>query len=343
MAFVSMFLVFIAAIFIGLAIVFTIGLILFLVGVANKKKVKNSNKKWPFVLIILGWFNMVPPLIIAIILAIFVSVYNYDRAHMLDKYATLPEAWEHVEVIDTKAANQALELLFDAADNDDRDGFTACFSNEIRNDPGFEDAANAFLEAYPGGFSGAEFTYHGHGGATAGNGWKGAKRQYECDVNGVHYYVTVGFCYHSRYDQDIVGVNYLTVMNVGGEASFSEDEDIYLLCFIPGEDEVNARRIDGYAFLWEDTEGPVMTADEMREYLAQFVTLREAIDAGGMGYPNCTDNINRNFYELKPVNGEPRYAVITTAGEYGRIIQAVECTGDSSDYDNMIVPFRSSE
>ena len=351
MAFASMFLVVLAVVVIVLAVSFLLGLILFLVGLANKKKAQKDNKKWPIVLIILGILIMVPPLIITIIATVAAAKYDYDIEHMLEKYGTVTEAWENVEVGDRKAADQSLEVIFDAADKGDRDAFVANFSQETRDLPGFDEAVDAFLEAYPGGFHGSEYYYNAHGRQETGKDWQGARHGCECDVNGVHYYITIGYIYFAE-DTDKLGVNYLTVMNIGGDASFNDDasefdkDSIFLMCYLPGPDEVNARRIDRNTFLWNESDGPVLTADEMRTLLAGYNTLQEAIDDGVLGHPNAVTikngfDLGRYYYELKPVDGEPRYAAIHTAGAYGRIFEAFECTETGGDFDNMIVERRT--
>lgn len=351
MAFASMFLVFLFVVIIILGISFLLGLILLIVGLANSGKVKKDKKKWPVVLSVAGALTMIPPVIITLIAVIAASKYNYDIEHMLDKYGTVAQAWQHVEVVDTKAANQSLDLLFAAADANNRDEFVANFSQEMREDPRFNDAVDKFFEAYPGGFSGKDYYYNAHGGTTAGPDWKGAKRGYECDVDGVHYYITIGFVYHSDEHPEKVGVNYLTIMNVEGQAMYSygdteinkNNEDIFLMCYLPTSDEVSARRIDRYAYLWNENDNPLMTKEEMREYLSQYETLQEAIDAGGIGQPNAIP-INNGFelgsyyYELKSVDGEPKYAEINTKGHFGKIICAYECTDTTTDFDDPIIP-----
>ena len=356
MACASMFLLALFTVFVILLAIFLFGLIVFIVGLANSGKIKRNNKKWPIVLMVIGVLNMIPPVIITIVLIILASVYNYRIEHMLDIYGTLPEAWKNVETVDRNAGNQAIDLLFQAADANDRNAFIECFSEETRDRDDFAEMVDAFLEAYPGGFSETEFSYNAHGGTQSGDGWKGARYGYEGEVDGEFYYITVGYCYWSKEHPEMVGVNYLSVMNIAGDASYRnrlteinpDNEDIYLYCYLPGPDEVNARRIDRYTYLWNESEGPVLTADEMREYLARFETLQEAIDEGGIGQPNCNPVYNGGvvsneyYYELQPVNGEPRYAFIRTAGAYGRIIEAVECTPDDADFDNMIREHRNS-
>ena len=345
-----MFLVFLAIIAIVLAITFLLGLIFFIVGLANKKKVKKDKKKWPVVLTILGIITMIPPLIISLIAVAAASKYNYDIEHMLEKYGTVTKAWENVEVGDRKAANQALEVIFAAADKGDRAEFVSNFSQETRDLPGFDEAVDSFFEAYPGGFHGKEYYYNAHGGDRNGKGRKGARHGYECDVDGIHYYISIGYTYFSE-DNTNLGINYLTIMNVGGDAVFNDDnspfdkDSIFLMCYLPDPDEVKARRIDRYTFLWNESDGPVLTADEMRTLLAGYNTLQEVIDDGKLGHPNAVTikngfDLGRYYYELKPVNGEPRYAAIHTSGAYGRIIEAFECTDSDADFDNMIVEHR---
>lgn len=354
MAFASMFLLVLFAIAVGLFLVFTFGLILFIVGLANKKKIKRDNKKWPVVLIVIGLINMIPPVIITIILVIAASVYNYRIDHMLDLYDTIPEAWKNVETNDRKAGTQALDMLLERADANDREGFIECFAEEVRREPGFEDAVDAFFEAYPGNLSSGEFTYNAHGTSQTGE-VKKAIHGYQGPANGEYYFITVGYCYWNNEHPEEVGVTYFAIMDVAGDASYHaglteinrDNDELFLFCYFPSPDEVNARLIDRYTYLWTDTEGPVLTSDEMREYLADFETLQEAIDAGGIGQPNANPVYNGGivsceyFYELQPVNGEPRYAHIRTAGQYGRIIEAYLSTPDSTDYDHMIVEHRN--
>ena len=350
MAFASMFILAVVTIFVILLLIFLFGLIVFIIGIANSRKIKRDKKKWPVVLMVIGALNMIPPVIIAVVLIILASVYNYRVEHMLDIYGTIPEAWKNVETVDQNAGKQALSMLLKAADDNDRDAFIECFSEETRSRDDFEDVVDAFFEAYPGGFSETEFSYNAHGGQNSINGGKGAVHGYEGEVDGEFYYITLGYCYWNDDHPESVGVNKLLIMTVAGDAGYNagltdinpDNEDIYILCYFPGPDEVNARRINRYTYLWEETDGPVLTADEMREYLSGFETLQEAIDGGGIGRPNSNPVYrggvvsNEYYYELQPVNGEPRYAHIRTSGPYGRIIQAVECTPDGADYDNMI-------
>ena len=350
MAFASMFIVVLLIAAICLFFSFVLGLVLLIIGLVNSSRVK---KVWPIILDILGIMIMIPPVVITIVVVIAASKYNYNIEHMMEKYGTVTEAWKNVQVIDEKASNQAFEALFEAADAGDRDAFVANFSQEMREDPAFDDAVDAFFEAYPGGFADAELTYNAHGGRTTGEDWSGAKRGYECVIDGVHYYVTVGFVSHSDEHPEMVGINFFTVMNVEGYAEYTfgdteineDNEDIFLLCYVPGSDEVSARRINRYAYLWNESEVPPMTKEEMHDYLAQFTTLQEAIDAGGIGQPNVIPlrdgiDLGEYFYELQPVDGEPRYADIQTSGPFGRIIVAYECTETSADYNDCIVERR---
>ena len=45
------------------------------------------------------------------------------------------------------------------------------------------------------------------------------------------------------------------------------------------------------------------------------------------------------IYELASSDGEPRYALISTSRQYGRIIKAYTCTESSCDYDNPLCEF----
>ena len=353
MAFASMFLVFMLVVIIILAATFLLGFVLFLVGIANTGKVKKDKKgkkKWPYVLSVLGVLTMIPPVIITVVVTILAFKYNYDIEHMLDKYGSVTEAWQNVSVMDEKAGNQALEVLFAAADAHDRNKFMEQFSEQTRNDPDFISAVDKFFEDYPGDFSEKEFTYHGHGGQTSFSNSRGGKREYECDVDGVHYYVTVGYVYQSEEHPEMVGIYFLTIMNVEGQAMSTygdtdinkSNNDMLLMCYLPSSDEVSARRIDGYAYLWNPSDRPAMTKEEMRACLSQYETLQDAIDAGAIGQPNVIPlkdgfDLGNYFYELKSEDGEPRYANVKTIGAFGKIDSAYECTDTDSDYDDPII------
>ena len=354
MAFASMFLAFIAIIAVGLFLFFMLGLLLFIVGIANKKKVKRDKKKWPIVLMVLGIINMVPPVLITVILIIVVSVTNYRTDHMMERYDNLPTAWAQADVYAELAERQALQVVSEALDEGDRDALAENFSEDSRGAAGFDEALDDLFEAFPEELNDIEWTRFARGGDVIRNGCRGTVQGYTAKVGGEYYYLTIGMVYEGDDHPDEVGLFYLTVLNTGsdayrifGDTPIEDTEaDYTVLCWLPDTDEVNARRVNGMSYLWEETSAPVMTADQMRAYLAGYDTLRDAIDGGGIGMPNCNpvyDGFasNQYIYELSPVNGEPRYAFIRTSGEYGRITEAYECTPDDGDYDNMIVEFQA--
>ncbi|SCW26619.1 protein of unknown function [Ruminococcaceae bacterium YRB3002] len=352
MAFASMFIVFIVLILIVLGIQFLVGLIMLIIGLVNSKRAK---KVWPVLLDILGVVNMVP-LIAAIVGTVyFYNWSQYNKEHMLEKYDSVPEAWMNESFItEQQAAGQALNALIAAASSGDRDEFVENFSEVTQEREDFDELIDAFMEEFPEGLSyeGFKRSTGRSLGTSEGYGTRSADATYRGKFNGEWYFIRIKYCYNGDSDDEI-GVFYLSMMNLSGEANYQfgdteynkNNDTLYLYAYMPGSDEVNARMINNYPKLWEESDGPVLTADEMREVLAGYDTLQDAIDAGAIGHPNCNPlyngvNLHEYYYELQPVNGEPRYAFIRTSGDYGAVQAAYEYTETSGDYDNPIVEHR---
>ena len=358
MAFASMFLLVEFAIIIIGAISFAIGLILFIIGLANKKKAQKQNRKWPIVLIILGVLIMAPSVISTAAFSIFAVSHSYNQEHMLEKYDSVPECWMNENVFDAQASEQAVDALLLAAENGDRDEFVENFSEYAQDRDGFDDRIDAFLAAYPGNLSIENMTRTGNGGVSdvpANTRW--SSMDYRGFIDGEYYRIFITFCYDSDDDPEYVGVSSFMIFNVGGAAEyFYGDDDVIsktrryelIVCYLPDSDEVNARLIDWQPCLWQPSDGPVLTTEEMREAFRQYDTIQEAIDAGVIGNPNSSPVYKNDdgsivpsndfYYELQPVDGEARYARFrTTGGLTGRIIDCVEYTETSGDYENYIV------
>lgn len=102
-----------------------------------------------------------------------------------------------------------------------------------------------------------------------------------------------------------------------------------LKCSIVSDKEVTARLINNEAFIFDPTPERKITAAQMKEYLKDSPDLSEV--AGKIGKANVEIKYSNStgydyYYELESKNGEPRYAHITTNGNYGKCLNASLCS-----------------
>jgi hypothetical protein len=79
----------------------------------------------------------------------------------------------------------------------------------------------------------------------------------------------------------------------------------------------------------------------MRDLLGEYGTLgkrevRDKLGDSNAVFKPSTSAAYIHYYELQPVNGEPRYAKITCKTNYGTIYDAYVCSPDDTIYDNSL-------
>jgi len=352
MAFASMFIVVIVIIFIVLALAFAAGLVMLIIGLVNSKRVK---KVWPIILDIIGVLNMLPLIISIVGIVVFYNWSQYNKEHMLEKYDSVPQAWmNEMFISEQQAADQAFNALIEAANEGDRDEFVENFSEVTRDRDDFDEKIDDLLEVFPEGLTFEGFTRSSCKslGSVYGNSTRTGDAVYKGKFDGEWYYIRIKFCYTGDDSDDVIGVFYMSLMNLAGEADYQfgdseynkDNDTLYLFAHMP--DDINARMIHNYPKFWQESDGPVLTADEMRDVLSRYDTLQDAIDAGELGHANCNPlyngvDLHEYYYELQPVNGEPRYAFIRSNSTYGAVLVAYEYTETGGDYDNPIVEHRN--
>jgi len=321
-----------------LGIVFLIGLTLLIIGIVRKCKAKNKGKKSPVALIVTGSVLMVPSIIIVGIIVYNLVSSDMNRAKWEREADSVVELWQNTNVTDDKAAKQALASLLTHADMGDKEAFAKNFAKPLRDDPEFNEKIDRFFAEYPGGLAGLDFKSSGGGGGGSSN--RGVRERhsiygYDINLGDESYYLELAFCYVNDTDPDQIGVTRFEVYNLGGYVDYnlmqdghviSHGDDDYLVCNICTPDEVSARRIGGHAYRWTESEVEPVTADEMEQILKNCTTLDDAISTGKIGQPNSeyhTPNSNGTdyIYELKPEDGEARYAKIVVSSD-GRLLDS---------------------
>ncbi len=334
-----------------LGIVFLAGLILLIVGAVTIGKPKNAGKKFPKVLLSIGALLFVTPALVFFIGIVPRFIGGF--------YQSVPEHWQKAWVSDTQAADEAIHALLESAGQGDRQALAKNFTAEIQNDPSFEAKLDDFLQVYPsalsqceldGGFSGSSGSYqYGHNVLT-GNA------SYTCDLKGERYFFELSYCYENTDEPEKVGVTYFSVRNLQARAVYvqeqnerdvsEEEEHTFLICEIKSSSEVNARLIDGEAFVWHPTSHEKRTEEEMRPLLSGEVTMASLEQE--IGLPNASIKYRNStgyyyYYELTAKLGEPRYAMICAASSSGRIIDAYVATPEKVFYDHPLKAFQNPD
>ena len=276
-------------------------------------------------------------------------------SHEKKEYDSIPERWRNEHVSDYTAAKQAMDALLSSADAGDKEAFAKNFTSGLRGSSGFDKLIDDFFASYPGGMSEAERNdgpVSGGGSYRDGNSRKGGSASSELMLNGKWFYIILSFCCENTAEPENVGVESFMIMNLEAMAVhqdiYSRDclhyDDIHLMCDIRSSNEVNARLINGSAFLWTDTDTPKLTENEMRKLLTEYRDLYAPEVREKIGKANAEQKFfNKTgydyYYELAPENGEPRYAHICANSPYGSIINAYLCTADDQFYDDPLCPF----
>lgn len=332
------------------AVIFLAGIILLIIGIVNKGKPKNAGRKFPAVLISVGVTLLVLP---ALIFA-FGIVPGIRKTFISD---SVPEHWQNARVGDSQAADEAIKALMEAAGSGDRKALAKNFTAQVRNSPSFEKNLDSFFSTYPAALSGCELKGGSSGSSGSynyGHNVLTGSASYTCDLEGERYFINISFCYENTDEPDKVGVKSFSVMNLGARALYIQEfnkrsmqgdyeNDTALICDIKGSDEVDARLIGGYPFVWHSTDNKKLTADEMRTLLSKTMDMRSLIQKTGA--PNVSIKYSNStgydyYYELVPENGEPRYAYICASSVMGNIIDAYVYTSEKGLYDDPLKAFR---
>lgn len=336
-----------------IAVIFLAGIILLIIGIVNKRNPKNAGRKFPTVCIAVGGTLLV----LSALIFVIGIVPGIRKAFFYD---SVPEHWQNALVGDNQAANEAIKALMEAAGNGDREALAKNFTAEVRNSSSFKAELDSFLGTYPadlseceldGGPSGSSGSYnYGHNVLTG-------SASYTCDLEGERYFINISFRYENTDEPEKVGVERFSVMNLGARALYIQEvnekamlgdyeDNTSLICDIKNSDEVDARLIGGYPFVWHPTSNKKLTEDEMRTLLSNTIDMRSLIEE--IGSPNVSMKYSNStgydyYYELVPENGEPRYAHISASSMMGNIIDAYVFTPEKGLYDNPLKAFKKQD
>jgi len=274
------------------------------------------------------------------------------------EYDNLSDQWTKEFVTEKYAIDDAFERLLKAAEDGDKEAFIKCFTPERQKELVFSRLVDSFFDNYPKGLGKEKMDIRpgGAGGSIKGDKIikkAGGRAEVWCD--GKYYRIDAGVCFVYSDEPGKVGVESFSIRNMEALAvyiDYTNKFDEYdpekmedpLICDIKSPDEVCAKMINGCPYLWEDTDTPKLTVEEMRQLLTEYRDLSSPEVRNKIGLPNARLKQSNStgydcFYELQPVNGEAHYAHITTKTELGDIIDAYDCTADGYDLDNPLCPW----
>lgn len=145
MIFSSFFNLLITIVFIIVGVLFIGGLILLIMGIVKKRKQENKGKKSPFVMIVLGILLIVPAVLVLSIMLFFKTGSVIKDKTWKTKYDSVSEMWKNRRVNENKACEQAFDELTQAADAGDKEAFSKCFSETVRQKADFQEKLDVFL------------------------------------------------------------------------------------------------------------------------------------------------------------------------------------------------------
>lgn len=339
MAFVSMILAFLLIALLILGFMFFVGLILLIIGIVRKKSPKNQGKISPIICIVLGVLFMLPP----VGTGMLVGGVMIKEALTPDKeYEIVTDEWREEYVSSEKAAKDVLAQLLEAADEGDTELIEKLFVKSESSKDKFKALEEDFLKNYPKGLAKAEVDKMGSSEGAQyrdGNAVKTCSASVRLTLDGEAYFIDMQFCFENDKDKDEVGLTSFILENL--EASALDDvynEGDALVCSIVSKSKVNARLINGKAFVYSDSARK-LSQEKMAELLHSYKRLDDICAL--IGYPNASvkyDNCTGYdyYYELEEEDGRPLFVHITTSSPYGEILDNYLCSDTQGYYSRSL-------
>ena len=270
-----------------------------------------------------------------------ITIHSYRNAgpEAPNDYGSLPAYWTAVEVSDGEASVEAVNTLLDAAFKDDSEKFASTFSERTREKEDFYSNMKEFMRVLPEELDHVGLRNYGAAPSEVTIGDHVVTEysaRFTAVVEDEEYFITVKFIKESPGHPEDIGATFITVFDLERQAVYNQMfNDLvidnrymytYLLCEVADNPSISARKIDGYQFVWLDSEDKPMTEEEFNTVIENYDTLADAIEEGAIPEPNVSyspyDSERCDYYfELSVrLSDPPIYACVSTSGELGPII-----------------------
>lgn len=341
-----------------LGIMFIAGLALLLAGILLRKK--KRDKKYPVVMMVCGGVLSAIPVLLGVYVAASGAVSSFLNKDP-EEYAYVTDKWRDKTVYERELEADVVQGFLGAADAGDRDAFIHMFAPVVRNEAGFDEAVDEFLEAYPEGLSSCEL----EGGISTqskstdyGDVVENTLINYTCIMDGEWYRIRFYLCNRNTTSPDDVGVLEAHIENLYVNALKTKEELPFLRCRVISEQEMRdelkdywndgvpdemdryrydlsamieyaeneattARLINDMGYLFIPVDGRELTREYMEECIADCDTMEELTAL--IGPPNVTDgytgSVFEYYYELVPEDGTPLFERVNSSGRMGEILK----------------------
>lgn len=316
MAFISMIFVVIFIIVVILAAIGLLGAVLMVVSAIWMKKRKREGKKPSKICFVVGCVLFLIPITVGGMLALSVIVSDIKMQMQRKNYLTVTDKWRNEWVAEDTAAEEAITVLLEAADAEDKERLKEMFPQNAQGVK-LDWQIDKFFEEYPKGLSQAEVkeerVYPGGGSYQDGKAIKDLGARYEIVLDNERYYITMWACYQNEVNPKEVGVTFFTVES---EKAYVLDKKYmdtdYIFADTVVEEEFETRRIDGLAYRFNVIERSI-TKEEVVQTLKEERSIKNFKEK--YGEPNVIHKYSNSngtdyIYELQPSDGEKQYLKI---------------------------------
>lgn len=312
MAILPLLFVMLFILFFILLFVFFAGLAMFIVGLVTKIRAKSQNRKKVYPNVLLGL--SIPIMLVPTLIIMGAAFDFYDQ--------------EIIKQSDEVVFNEVLDEFYEAADNGDSQAIYGLFSKS-EQDSELKNQIDEFLKVYPSNPDNIEYAD-----CVASSDSFGDERvetiesMFVFSKDGKDYYGYMVYTSEYSLDQDLVGINFLSVESpeVYCDENFAFPDDNGLYINVDDDYDYETVRISGYPYIYTPYDRTI-TEEQVIEFFKSNVDFTDFKNK--FGEPNVKDI--GYYYELQNVDGEKRYLCIYVE-EYNNAIMSATVEDDVGEY-----------
>lgn len=346
-----MFFGFLAAFFIigcFFVVAIALGITFLVLGLKKKRSPDPYARRHYKLLMAIGIILLAVPAGIVLFIAVYAGVYKFLLETDRKNYNNVMDKWRNKReyIYEEKADDDAIGILLEAADSDDKELMMDAFAEAKRNDPTFQEELDSFFEVCPDGLSDGELEQIY---LETTNNYMNGEAAYLCTVGEEQYNIYIKYHFNDDTNIDRVGITQCHIYNLQANAYYDTESDQRLLsCDIIEDDEldqlvgenVTVKTVNGYGAAFYDKQPRNIIPDEFHDlfrksYPHSYDSLYEI--AGTPDGIRMASN-NKHFYvyyQLKSYDYEPLYAVVCIKG--GEVSELTFCTDKEQLEENEVL------
>lgn len=332
MAFFSLFIMYIIAAVCICGFLFTLGGTITVISILRRRKAKrNGRKPKKFGLIFGGTLMAIPVAIV--IYVVGAAVFSGVKLHIERKgYENFTDKWKNEHVTDYQARGDIEKEFFAAVDNNDAAAVAAMFTGKIQENPDFMDQVEKFLKVCPDDLSKQNIQFQG-GGETSKINFGKVVQSFSADAvfdyDDTRYYIYIHACHGDDYEPENVGLEYFSLKSeathvLEDQNGYRRKNNEFIIAEIKTVADCETRIVHDYSYMFYPHPERNITETNFRKTMQSCKNISNLEST--LGEPNAIcERLSRAVYELEPVDGKPRYAVVTYDDTYGKIYNYELC------------------